>query len=126
MTLAEKYPEAIAEFEKSGAKNFAAMARHFEKAHHMDQALGFANAVSAWIRGRGKPSLQAERAAELWMKLNTAARPELTTSITPEPEAPAAPRPPAGTLILLACQSPEVAAKIQRLAVLLGCDAVEI
>ena len=113
MNLAEQFPQRQSEIRAAGFPHIAGMMDHFIRAADMDRALGYQNATAAWLRGKSYPSTIAENAAAMWMQLRSpsTASPQVTLS---------------GELLLVACPSPEVAAKLSKIAGMIGCEVTGV
>lgn len=113
-SLAYQNRARMDELVQAGFPRIAEMCQHFTKAADMDRALGYMNATAGWVRGKGHPSQHAENAAAMWLQLRTPPR-----EITPESAT-------TGALVLVACPTAELAAKVARMAALIGCEATEV
>ena len=101
----------------AGRPNIAEMCEYFSKAADMDRALGYVNAVAAWISAKNLPSTAAETSAGLWLHTKKG-----KSAAVPAVAAPA----PAPVLLVVACATPEVAAKVARLVGMFGCETTEV
>ena len=120
LSLATMNEERMRELIDARRPNVAEMCGYFRKSAGMDRILGYQNAVSGWLRGKNLPSDAAEAAAGMWLK-NNVGRPAPAPAIAPAP-APA----PAPVLLVVACATPEVAAKVARLVGMFGCETTEV
>ena len=114
LSLATMNEGRMRELIDAGRPNVAEMCEYFRKAAGIDRILGYQNAASGWVRGKNLPSEAAEAAAGMWLK-NNAGRP-----------APAPATSPAPVLLVVACATPEVAAKVARLVGMFGCETTEV
>lgn len=106
--------------ETQGYQSLAEMARRFSSNPEMDSALGYINAVSKWnCRADSRPSKSAERRAKEWLAERTyiGDAKQAATGVPPASSA---------ALLLVACPSPDVAAKVQRVLAMLGCEVTEV
>jgi hypothetical protein len=95
--------------------NLALMARHFHARREMEKALRYGSGVIIkWISDDAKPARESEFRAEKW----------LAERASPAPVKQAAPA--SAALLLVACPSPDVAAKVQRVLAMLGCEVTEV
>lgn len=115
-SLAYQNRARMDELVQAGFPRIAEMCQHFTKAADMDRALGYLNATAGWVRGKGLPSQHAENAANMWLQLRTPPH-----EIMPPPA-----QSTTGALVLVACPTAELAAKIARMAALIGCEATEV
>lgn len=115
LSLAEANAERMDEFIKISRGHIAQMCRHFYRAADMDRALGFKNATAAWLAGRSYPSYQADLAAQSWMQINHAPTGLKTHASGPGTASNA-------VVLVVICPTAEVAAKVERLSALMGCQ----
>jgi hypothetical protein len=95
--------------------NLALMARHFRTRPEMERALGYSTGVIIkWMSGDNAASRDSEFRAEKW----------LAERASPAPVKQAAPA--SAALLLVACPSPDIAAKVQRVLAMLGCEVTEV
>lgn len=109
MTVYEKYRDQCEKLSKSGRKNIAEIAKHFEKPADIDRALGVSGAASHWYTGRNRVSNVMEASAGNWLKAN----------------ASPAKHEASGELLLVTCP-PGVSAKAAKVLSVLGCEVVEV
>lgn len=118
LSLATMNEGRMRELINAGRPNVAEMCEYFRKAAGIDRILGYQNAVAGWVRGKNLPSDAAEAAAGMWLK-NNVGRPAPAPAIAPAPA-------PAPVLLVVACATPEVAAKVARLVGMFGCETTEV
>jgi hypothetical protein len=95
--------------------NLARMAMHVASKPEMERALGYGSSVVVkWLSGHNTPSRESDFRAEKW----------LAERASPAPVEQAAPA--SAALLLVACPSPDVAAKVQRVLAMLGCEVTEV
>jgi hypothetical protein len=95
--------------------NLALMARHVDSKQQMEIGLGYGSSVVVkWLSGDNTPSRESEFRAEKW----------LAERASPAPVKQ--PAPANAALLLVACPSPDVAAKVQRVLAMLGCEVTEV
>lgn len=119
LSLATMNEVRMRELIDAGRPNIAEMCAYFRKAAGMDRILGYQNAVAGWVRGKNLPSVAAEAAAGMWLQRRLA------------PLIPAEPSPtlvaiPTPVMLIVACPTAEVAAKVARLVGMFGCETTEV
>lgn len=115
-TLALAHADRMAELVKMARPNIARMCAYFYRAADMDRALGYRNSVAGWLAGRAVPTHQADKSAEAWL-LNQRA-----SAVLPKPGPVAAAGDGSPVVLVVACPSADVAAKLERLSAMMGCQ----
>ncbi len=114
-SLYDQSPAAWDALAAAGYRGAAEMAKHFDKCHVMDLAIGHQNSVAKWHRGAGKPGPRAEAACNEWLDAH------VRKAIAPAPREAAT----QGALLLVACDS-ATATKAKRVLALIGCEVTEV
>lgn len=111
-SLYEQNPENWDKLADSGKPNLREMAKHFQHPIDMDRALGLNNCTHHWNNGRNGASKGNDLLAKHWLdqqKAQPEAEPIKTT-----------PR------MLLIVASAESAAKIEKIAVMIGAEVTDV
>jgi hypothetical protein len=111
-SLYDQNPEVWNSIAEDGKPHLAEMARHHETAADMDRSLGYQNAVSHWIAKRNGIRDASNRRAKEWL----ASRKMQAVPAQAEVQ---------GAMFLVLC-SPECAAKLAKLAPIMGFEMVDV
>lgn len=120
-TVYEMHKEGWDRLAKNGRPALAEMARHFNQIAHMNEALGYAGAVKHWVTGRNGASHAAELSARRWLDLNVKAG-----IASAEPVAKPLPLTPSAGKLFLVAAPESIAAKVEKVLAMLGCDVTEV
>lgn len=117
-TLYEQNPTAWDKMAVNGRVSLTEMAKRFTTVKDMDSALGLDGATRHWHRGDALAGMGTERAAAMWLKLQT------TGNSTPEPTPE--PKPATQGRVLMVVCNDATADRAMKMLAILGCEVVEV
>ena len=112
-SLYEQDPTHWDKLAAQGKTNLREVAKHFERPTDMDKAMGIVGAAAHWHTGRNGATIASDGLAKMWLYENAT---------------PAAAEAPKGTdtRMLLIVATPDQAAKIEKIAALIGAEVTDV
>ena len=120
-SLYEQNPTHWDKLAENDRKNLREMAKHFSRAFQMDRALGLIGAASHWHAGRNGAFKTSDLLAADWLEKNV--NNDKPSVEDPLVEATANFE---GTRMLLIVATPDQAAKIEKIAALIGAEVTDV
>ena len=114
-SLYEQDPTHWDKLANQGKPNLREVAKHFSRPFEMDKALGINSATSHWHNGRNGASKGSDVMAKSWLAQNTV-----------KPNEQAEPVANTDTRMLLIVATPDQAAKIEKIAALIGAEVTDV